>query len=143
MPFQWLDMRIEEEKDRRKREAKTLEKLPQALTELNDELTACIRNYTEAFGPESADIHLQTSKIRIVVRAEEQGKQEVKAQVTVTAVPKLPGFHIERGETEPLEIQVGLLPGDNLYYRDQDEYINIEEVCRRILERALFPKLAE
>jgi hypothetical protein len=143
MPFQWLEMRIEEEKDRRQREAKTLAKLPQALTELHDELTKCVRNYTEAFGPESADIQLHTSKIRIVVRAEEEGKQEVKAQVTVTAVPKLPGFHIERDETAPLDIQVGLLPGENLFYRDQDEYINIEELCRRILERALFPKLAE
>jgi len=38
-------------------------------------------------------------------------------------------------------IEVGLLPGDKLFYRDQDEFITGEELTRRILDRALFPKL--
>jgi hypothetical protein len=43
----------------------------------------------------------------------------------------------------PLEIVVGLLPGDMLFYRDGDKYLTMEELTRRILDQALFPKLAE
>ena len=35
MSFQWLQMRITEEKDRRAREAQILERLPRALDELH------------------------------------------------------------------------------------------------------------
>jgi len=34
-----------------------------------------------------------------------------------------------------------VLAGDKLFYRDGDEYITLEELTRRILDRALFPKL--
>ena len=54
----------------------------------------------------------------------------------------LPGFRIERGG-EPLMIEVGLLPGDKLFYRDKDEFLTMEELTRRILDRAFFPKLGE
>ena len=54
----------------------------------------------------------------------------------------LPGFRIERGG-EPLEIVVGILPDQNLYYRDADKYLTMEELTRRILDKALFPKLGE
>jgi hypothetical protein len=40
-------------------------------------------------------------------------------------------------------IEVGLLPGDKLFYRDQDQFVTMEELTRRILDRALFPKLGE
>jgi hypothetical protein len=62
--------------------------------------------------------------------------------VDVTAVTALPGFRIERGG-EPLEIVVGILPDQNLYYRDADKYLTMEELTRRILDKALFPKLGE
>jgi hypothetical protein len=40
---------------------------------------------------------------------------------------------------------VGVLPSDKLYYRDceQDKYLTMEELTRRILDRVLFPKLRE
>ena len=44
---------------------------------------------------------------------------------------------------EPLEIVVGILPDQNLYYRDADKYLTMEELTRRILDKALFPKLGE
>jgi hypothetical protein len=62
--------------------------------------------------------------------------------VDVTVAPALPGFRIERGG-EPLEIVVGILPGDKLFYRDGDQYLTMEELTRRILDKALFPKLGE
>jgi hypothetical protein len=64
------------------------------------------------------------------------------AKVEVSIIPSLPGFRIERGG-EPLMIEVGLLPGDKLFCRDQDQFITMEEPTRRIPDRALFPKLGE
>jgi hypothetical protein len=40
-------------------------------------------------------------------------------------------------------IEVGLLPGDKLFFRDHDEFLTMEELTRRILDRAFFPKLGE
>jgi hypothetical protein len=42
-------------------------------------------------------------------------------------------------------VEVGLLPDDKVFYRDrdQDKYLTVEELTRRILDRSLFPKLAE
>jgi hypothetical protein len=146
MSFQWLEMRITEEKDRRNREAATLERLPRALEEVHAALVACIASFQAAFGPEAADIHLQTSKIRVVAREEVEGSWQQAGRVEVLVVPTLPGFQIDNGSGgEPLLIDVGLLPGDKLYYRDRvkDQYINMEELTRRILDRAFFPKLSE
>jgi len=41
--------------------------------------------------------------------------------------------------------EVGLLPNGRLSYRDReaDQYLNIEDVTRRMLDRVLFPKLKE
>ncbi len=142
MSFQWLQMRVQEERERREREAQILARLPRALEETHRHLAACVEVYAGAFGPESADIHLQASKIRITVREEQDGKWQQRAKVEISIVPSLPGFRIERGG-EPLMIEVGLLPGDKLFYRDQDEFITGEELTRRILDRALFPKLGE
>ena len=45
----------------------------------------------------------------------------------------------------PLTIEVGMLPGDKLYFRDMelDQYVTAEELTRRILDRGMFPKLPE
>ena len=142
MSFQWLQMRVQEEQERREREAQILERLPRALEEVYRHLAGCVETYTGAFGPESADIHLQASKIRITVREEQDGKWQQHAKVEISIVVSLPGFRIERGG-EPLMIEVGLLPGDKLFYRDQDQFLTMEELTRRILDRVFFPKLGE
>jgi hypothetical protein len=49
--------------------------------------------------------------------------------------------HIDRNG-DVLDIDVGLLPGDNIFYKDGEEFITMEEMTRRILDRSLFPKLA-
>jgi hypothetical protein len=142
MSFQWFQMRVQEEQERREREAQILTRLPRALEEVHRHLAECIEAYVAAFGPESADIHLQASKIRIAVREEQDGKWQQCAKVEMSMVPSLPGFRIECGG-EPLMIEVGLLPGEKLFYRDQDQFVTMEELTRRILDRALFPKLGE
>ena len=142
MSFQWFQMRVQEEQERREREAQILARLPRALEETYRNLAACVEAYAGAFGPESADIHLQASKIRIAVREEQEGKWQQRAKIEVSIMASLPGFRIERGG-EPLMIEVGLLPGDKLFYRDQDQFLSMEELTRRILDRAFFPKLGE
>jgi hypothetical protein len=79
-----------------------------------------------------------------VVREEKDGQWQPRGKVEITAIPTLPGFQIERG-SGPLVIEVGMLPGDRIFYRDQelDQYLTMEELTRRILDRALFPKLRE
>jgi hypothetical protein len=144
MSFQWLQMRISEEQDRRRRQSLALERLPRALEELHRGITACLEAYTAAFGGEAAEVQLQGARLRIVVREEMDGRWEQVAKVEVNATPSLPGFEIERGGA-PYQIQVGLLPNDKLFYRDchEDQYLTMDEMTRRILDRALFPKLSE
>ena len=144
MAFQWLEMRIQEEKDRREREAKNLERLPGALKELHDYLADCIRSYTENFGTNSADIAMLPNRIRVTVREERDGKWQALSKVEVVCAPEVPGFRVERGEFS-LAVEVGLLPSDKIFYRDreQDKYLTTEEFTRRILDRALFPALRE
>ena len=139
---QWLGMSIQEARERREGEAQIPARLPRALEETHRHLAECVEAYAGAFGPESADIHLQTSKIRITVLDEQDGKWQQRAKVEVSIIASLPGFRIERGG-EPLMIEVGLLPGDKLFYRDQDEFLTMEELTRRTLDRAFFPKLGE
>jgi len=50
---------------------------------------------------------------------------------------------VERGETEPVLIEIGLLPGDRLSFRLDEQYLTPEDLSRKILDRALFPKLSE
>jgi hypothetical protein len=144
MSFQWLDMRITEEQERREREAQILERLPRALDELYDALTGCIESYNAAFGAESAEMTAQNGRIHISIREEQEGKWQQCSRVDVSTVPSVPGFQIERGN-EPLIIEVGMLPGEKVFYRDRvlDKYLSMEELTRRILDRALFPKLSE
>lgn len=145
MSFQWLEMRIAEEQDRRKREVEILERLPRALEELHGALSGCIESYTSTFGAEGAEMTPQASKILISIREEQDGKWEQRAKVVVSTIASVPGFQIERGGETPLIIEVGMLPGDKVFYRDreQDKYVSMEELTRRVLDRALFPKLGE
>jgi hypothetical protein len=144
MTFQWLDMRIGEERDRRKREAEILERLPRALDEMHKMLGECVADYQNAFGPEAAEISGHLSRIRITVREKREGKWEVTAKIEIVVDQKLPGLQVDRAG-KPLIIEIGLLPGDKLYFRDVevDQYITIEDLTRRILDRSFFPKLPE
>lgn len=143
MNLQWLDMRIQEEQERRRKENKTQQLLPQALEELHQQLSACIDRYKGAFGPESADISNLVSKLRITIRDLQDGKWQQCGKVEVSLISMPPAFKVERGEAEPLMIELGLLPGDRLSYRLNDQYLTAEDISRRILDRVLFPKLVE
>ena len=59
-------------------------------------------------------------------------------------MPELPGIRIDRGE-DSLAVEIGILSNDKLFYRDceKDTYLSLEDLTRRILDRALFPKLKE
>lgn len=135
--FQWLDMRIGEERDRRAREAEILSKLGPALGELQRILGDCVKAYTAAFGEESATLRRESGAVTVRVA-------DPPGEVRIATDPVLPGFQIER-EGTTLSIEIGLLPGDRLFYRDTaaDQYVTIEDLTRRILDRVLFPKLRE
>jgi len=133
MSFQWLQIRITEEKERRERERAILDRLPRALTELRESLTICVDAYNEAFGAGSVSLALEQGIMHMVAGG---GKIEIVTD------PALPGFRVERG-SDPLLIQVGILPGDKLFYGDGEKYLTAEEMTRRILDRTLFPRLVE
>ncbi|MEO8593781.1 MAG: hypothetical protein ABI759_10705 [Candidatus Solibacter sp.] len=137
-------MRIQEERERRDKRAQHLARLPAALQELHDQLAECVSAYTGSFGASSADIVMLPNRIRVTSRELIDGSWKPAAKVEVSVLLELPGFQIERGEIK-LEIEVGLLPSDKLFYRDKeaDKYINMEEFTRRILDRVLFPGLKE
>jgi hypothetical protein len=144
MSFQWLQLRITEEKERREREAMILERLPRALDELRTSLASCIDSYTAAFGPEAADLRLTGLKLQVIVRESTDLGWKECGGVEIDAVPSMPGFEVRYGGTT-LAIEIGMLPGDRIYYRDReiDQYLTPEELTRRILDRALFPKLKD
>jgi hypothetical protein len=145
MSFQWLQMRIQEETDRREREAQILGRLPRALEELREFLAGCLESYTGAFGAESAELQAMPSKIRVVIREKQDGEWQECAIVGIASDPTVPGFRVDRGTGDPLTIEVGILPGEKIFYRDAttDEYLTMDELTRRVLDRALFPKLRE
>ena len=142
MSFQWLQMRITEEQDRRHREAQILERLPRVLDEVHRALVVCVDAYVAAFGAEAVEISYQSQKIRVTVREEQDAKWEKVGKVEVTTFPKLPGLHIDRNGSA-LDIEVGVLPGDKIFYKDAEEFLTTEELTRRILDRSLFPKLGD
>src|SRR5262245_33808312 len=145
MSFQWLQMRISEERDRRDREAVITERLPRAVQELYMNLRVCVESYTQAFGTQSADVMIDGTKIRVVVREEPDGRWQPRGKIEINGVPTLPGFSVEWPNKEPLMIEIGMLPGDKTFYRDTelDQYLTMEELTRRILDRVMFPKLKE
>lgn len=142
MGFQWMDLRIGEESFRRERERQILARLPQILSEVHDALADCVRNYADAFGPESIDITNMPHKVRVTVKELKDGKWQKTASVDVTTVPELPGLHIDRNG-DALDIEVGLLPGENTFFKDGEEFLTMDELTRRMLDRALFPKLGK
>jgi hypothetical protein len=142
MSFQWLDMRITEEKQRREREATAQERLPRAFDELYGHLRACVEAYQSAFGAESAEIRRHEADIQVTVHAERAGQWQQCAQVCVQAVPALPGFRVENGG-EPFQIHVGALPGDRLLFKHEEQYLTVELLTRLILDPALFQNLGE
>jgi hypothetical protein len=135
MSFQWLTMRIGEEKDRRVREAQILGMMPAAVEEMNRHLSTCVGAYNDAFGAGAADIRRSDGGLHVSLDG---------ASVDVLTDIELPGFRVKR-DTWTMDVQVGVLPGDRLYYFDvaADQYMSIEELTRRILDRVLFPKLRE
>lgn len=142
MSFSWLEMRITEEQDRRRKEAEILERLPLVLEEVNTALAPCVASYAAAFGEESIEIVFLAYKIKITLREERDGKWQKSGLVEITTMPTLPGIHIDRNG-DPLDIEVGILPGNNSFFKDAEEFLTMEELTRRILDKALFPKLGE
>src|ERR1700675_806508 len=106
MNFEWLTMRIQEEKERRQREAEILERLPRILREVHGHLAACIQNYTLVFGAEAADVVLMPTKIEATVRERREGKWQQSAKVQVSTVPAIPGFQIDHGDVSTV-VEVG------------------------------------
>lgn len=141
MTPQWLEMRIQEEQDRRKKEARIQELLPQALEDLHTQLTACVARYKEAFGPESAELSNLVSKLRVITRDEQGGKWQPRGKVDVTLVSMPPAFKIESPEGEPLIIEIGLLSGDRFAFKLGEQFLTEADLSRYILDRLLFPKL--
>lgn len=137
-------MRIQEERERRERQARNLERLPGALQELHGFIVECVHDYNASFGADSAKVVLQPDRITVTVREQRNGKWQELSKVEVVIVPDMPGFQVERGDSS-LAVEVGLLPSDKLFYRDraEDIYLTMDEFTRRILDRALFPALRE
>ena len=140
---QWLEMRIQEEQERRRKEAKLQELLPQAMEELHQQLSACIARYRETFGQESAEISNLVSKLRVTVREEQGGKWQPRGKVDIGLVSLPASFKVDRGEGEPVIIELGLLSGERFSYRLGDQYLTPEDMSRQILDRLLFPKLGQ
>ena len=144
MSFQWLEMRITEESDRRQREAEIEARMPVAMEEVHGALKDCVDHYRAVFGDESAVLKLLASRIMLEVRDQKDGRWQPAGHVEIIARTAIPGFEVDRGEgVEPLTIEVGLLPGNKLCYRDRerDQYVTMDEMTKRMLDRALFPKL--
>lgn len=142
MTFQWLQMRITEENDRRFKEAQILERLPAVMDEVHGAIAECVRDYAEAFGKEAIELNYFLHKIKVTIRDRREGKWEKIATVEVKSVTKPPSVHIDRNG-DPLDIVVGVLDGDKIFYKDGDKFLGMEELTRRILDRSLFPKLGE
>ena len=135
MSFQWLTMRIGEEKDRRVREAQILGMMPTAVDEMNRHLSTCVGEYNTAFGAGAATIRRGDEGLHV---------SSAGASVDILTDIELPGFRVKR-DTWTMDVQVGVLPSDRLFYFDiaADQYMSLEDLTRRILDRVLFPKLRE
>jgi hypothetical protein len=142
MSFQWLQMRITEENDRRQKESSTLERLPRVMDEVHGAISECVEVYAAAFGKESIELSYFLHKARLTVRELREGKWEKAAKIEIGTTLKPPALRIDRNG-EVIEIEVGLLPGDKIFYKDGEEFLTMEELTRRILDRCLFPLLGE
>ena len=144
MSFQWLHLRIQEEKDRREREKLTLERLPVALEELHGVFKEGVNAYVAAFGDGTVDILLVPPRIKVTARDPGKPRSQPIAKAELVIAPEIPGFRLELGERS-LEIEVGILGSNNLFYRDRerDAYLNMEDLTKRVLDPVLFPKLRD
>ncbi|HEX3747148.1 MAG TPA: hypothetical protein VHW09_24595 [Bryobacteraceae bacterium] len=141
MSFQWLQMRITEENERRQREAQTLERLPAVMDEVHQAVAECVAAYAAAFGPESIELSYFLHKARVTIRDLKEGKWEKVAKIEICTLTKPPSLHVDRNG-DVLDLELGLLPGEKMFYKDGDKFLTMEELTRRILDRMLFPKLA-
>ena len=141
MPFQWLQMRISEENDRRAKEEETLERLPRVMDEINAAISDCVADYAAAFGKESIDLNYFLHKVRVTVREKKEGKWEKVTKVEVSTITKPAALHID-SNGDVIDIEIGVLPGDKIFYKFEESFLTMEELTRRILDRSLFPKLA-
>ncbi len=142
MSFQWLSMRIQEEQDRRQKEAWIRERLPSVLAEVFDCLKTCTDEYRKAFGAESAEIRLDGNRIQATLREERAGAWQPRAEILVDAVAGLPGFRVDSGD-RAIEILVGVLSGERVFYKYGDQFLTMEQLTKLVLDRAFFPKLGE
>lgn len=140
MSYQWLQIRITEENDRRQREAQTLSRLPAMMDEVHEAIAECVQTYAAAYGKEAIELSYFLHKIRVTVRELREGKWEKATKIEITAATKPPSLHIER-TGDAMDIEVGLLPGEKIFYKDGEEFLTMEELTRRILDRSFFPKL--
>ncbi len=144
MSFQWLQLRISEERDRRAREQRINERLPDALLELYEAVRSCVEEYNGEFGAQASEAELVSGKVAVVVREQRDGKWQPCRTVEITILTDLPGFQVERG-SGPYLVEIGVLPTGKLAYRDReaDQYLTMDELSRQVLDRVLFPKLKE
>ncbi|MGO9893246.1 MAG: hypothetical protein ACLPX8_03410 [Bryobacteraceae bacterium] len=142
--FQWLTSRIGEERERRRRETEIQDRLPEALHELHEVLSRCVDTYRDAFGRDAAEISFLASRIRVTVAEGKPNKAGATPalQVEVVIDVKVPGFTVRHG-SDSLEIRVDIFSGGKPSYRDGDQYLNMEDLTRRILDPVFFPKLGE
>src|SRR5580698_4898176 len=116
MNFQWLPMRIAEENDRRQREAMILERLPRVMDEVHEAIAECVKTYAEAFGEESIELSYIMHKARVTVREKKDARWESVSKVDITAVTQPLSLRIDR-DGEVFEIEIGMLPGDKMFYK--------------------------
>ncbi len=140
MTFPWLEMRINEERDRREREAEIMARLPRAVEEIFAVINDCVKLYCENFGAEAGKATLQNGSIHVTVREEKAGHWTTRGSIEITMLPELPGIEVNRGG-DRTQIQIGILPGDRVFYKLGEDYLTMEELTQRILDRALCPKL--
>jgi hypothetical protein len=128
-------MRIGEEKDRRAREQQILGILPGAIDDLGNQVGNCVEAFNSALAEPAA--HLDRT-------AEGLSVSSANRRVDIVTDTELPGFHVRR-ESTSFAVQVGVLPTGKLFYFDVagDQYLTMEDLTRRILDRVLFPKLRE
>ncbi len=136
MSFQWLTMRISEEKDRRERENAVLARLEEAFIELRSHLAECVEAYNQAFAGAPARLEDVPGPVRTIRISANDEKVEMSMDHTV------PGFQIDQSSGRT-PIVTGVLPGGNMFYRDADKYLSLEEITKKILDRTLFPKLKD
>lgn len=114
--------------------------LPRVLEELYGALEGCLEAYTTAFGAGTADIECEPPTIHISVRDNRGGRWEQRARIEITTDAAIPGFRVDH-DGEQSQVEIGLLPGDKVFYKKVDEFLTLDELTRRILDRALFPRL--